>query len=165
MRPWYSIVVLFVSVMFVFILVLDLIGSKCPIKHVRRCFFLECHICSGLGSPFCNYKMLGSNPLAEFHGGSFLEDQPRHRANYVDKTIIQEDLSARLERLQEEQATRLPARAALSFLARACKGPRQLRPLWPAATSMDWWRHCAVSWRKESGNGGDWWLRFSSQLP
>lgn len=59
-------------------------------------FFLECHICSGLGSPFCNYKMLGSNPLAEFHGGSFLEDQPRHRANYVDKTIIQEDLSARL---------------------------------------------------------------------
>ena len=33
--------------------------------------FIECHICKGLGSPFYNYKMLGSNPLAENQGGFF----------------------------------------------------------------------------------------------
>lgn len=30
--------------------------------------FIECHVCKGLGSPFYNYKMLGSNPLAENQG-------------------------------------------------------------------------------------------------
>ena len=31
--------------------------------------FIECHVCKGLGSPFYNYKMLGSNPFAENQGG------------------------------------------------------------------------------------------------
>ena len=33
--------------------------------------FIECHVCKGLGSPFYNYKMLGSNPLAENQGGLY----------------------------------------------------------------------------------------------
>ena len=31
--------------------------------------FIECHVRRGLGSPFYNYKMSGSNPLAEDQGG------------------------------------------------------------------------------------------------